>query len=94
MIIQLLFLLNLFVYCANHYLRRSYGIIVRDILLSHNLYSSLWKLSSERSQNNTVFITISTYGYNSFTYDFYVNNNIRNYNQFFVVVHEITSYNV
>ena len=47
-----------------------------------------------KKKNGTVFITVATYGYREFTVDFYRINHIQDYNNFFVVVQDLPSYQV
>lgn len=55
---------------------------------------SLEQIVGAKKSNNTVFITISTYAYVSFTLLFYQQSHMEHYSNFFVVVMEESAYRV
>ena len=52
------------------------------------------KMVMMKKENNEVFITVATYGYREFTIDFYQSSHLQEYSNFFVVVHDVISYQV
>ena len=52
------------------------------------------KMVMMKKENNEVFITVATYGYREFTVDFYQSSHLQEYSNFFVVVHDVISYQV
>ena len=52
------------------------------------------KMVMMKKENNEVFITVATYGYREFTLDFYQSSHLQDYNNFFVVVQDVLSYQV
>ena len=52
------------------------------------------KMVMMKKENNEVFITVATYGYREFTVDFYHSSHLQEYSNFFVVVHDVISYQV
>ena len=52
------------------------------------------KMVMMKKENNEVFITVATYGYREFTVDFYQSSHLQEYRNFFVVVHDVISYQV
>ena len=52
------------------------------------------KMVMMKKENNEVFITVATYGYREFTLDFYQSCHLQDYNNFFVVVQDVLSYQV
>ena len=52
------------------------------------------KMVMMKKKNNEVFITVATYGYREFTVDFYQSSHLQEYSNFFVVVHDVISYQV
>ena len=61
------------------------------------LYSKLFSIRDMiymKQRNNTVFISITTGGYIEHFLDFYNNSNIYDYNEFFVITNDISTYYV
>ena len=52
------------------------------------------KMVMMKKEKNEVFITVATYGYREFTLDFYQSSHLQDYNNFFVVVQDVLSYQV
>lgn len=55
---------------------------------------SIQEMIKQKRLNNTVFVTVTTYGYKEFTTDFYQNNHMQNYSNFLVVVHDMHTFRV
>ena len=55
---------------------------------------SIKEMIQQKRLNNTVFVTVTTYGYKELAAEFYQINNMQNYSNFLVFVHDMQTFRV
>lgn len=76
------------------HIKETTSIQITHPILLPSLFVSVEDILPTKIQNNTVFVTVTTYGYKEFTKELYQLSNLQAYSNFFVVTHESGSYRV
>lgn len=96
-LIKMIFGLLCLLFIYNRYLNISSNLSISEYIPIRSIPSYpilLEDMLTLQQVNNTVFITVTTFGYKEFTSNFYHISNLHMYNNFFVVVHDLHTYRV